>query len=281
MLAKIRRLNDIANILSSVNLIQKGYTSDYKKQICFEWIGTNLESFSDALPVPTIDVTRATSPQLVSAQVPLKKRKIPSVTTPVTPVTPVSPSDTKTDNTKQPIERKRSSLNFQFRSPPAKRSKITPEERTVIPTTQRTMISKNMTVAPLQKQPLSNITNRVGNEINVTKGTSLSFKFSSPDIKRDSVQRSQSFKIGEKISVSTYEPKLVKLDKAPTVPVRPPAPPQVLVPPNPLLCDVRSLPMLMQQQRIPTPVMLVPIIMPTTNANHDATKELSHNNKNK
>jgi hypothetical protein len=151
---KIRRLYDIANILSSVNLIQKNHSSDYKKQIRFEWIGTNLCSFSQNIDVPicsssasslstTPDELNTDSQLFVAPQndnsiaIPLKKRKRPLHTyieedskdsetcTLEKPESEGSKSTNSGAHIPQPpsLMRQRTGLHFQFRSPPSKRNK--------------------------------------------------------------------------------------------------------------------------------------------------------------
>lgn len=136
--------------------------------------------------------------------------------------------------------------------------------------TQQISTSENIIAAVSQrqiKQPLKNITNRNVIEVGGKSLGSLSFRFSTPDNKKREVpqhSRSYSFKIGEKISISTHSPESAKLLKLHTNEVSQPLFPQNINQSTtgtvtgsrassiPVVYDVRN------PQPLSTPVTLVP-----------------------
>ncbi|KAL0490085.1 hypothetical protein AKO1_009392, partial [Acrasis kona] len=154
---KIRRLYDIANILSSVNIIQKSYTTDYRKHVRFEWIGSDFMNQTTLNFRTALEAATAPTSPLVSEEhhvMPLKKRKRivpddkskineeasktpsppavqpPTIQIPNPIITNVLQQQTQTISTPTEESASRtprgySSLNFHFQSPPPKRTKGT------------------------------------------------------------------------------------------------------------------------------------------------------------
>jgi hypothetical protein len=88
-IAKVRRLYDIVNILTSLNLVQKVYTMNQKKQHAFKWIGEDLSKYCVAAPaVPVVNTTSTSNNsdnQLEEIVVVEESQEIPPVESIISP----------------------------------------------------------------------------------------------------------------------------------------------------------------------------------------------------
>lgn len=163
--AKVRRLYDIANILSSIHLIEKTYVSGDQKKPAFKWIGAPLASFVTSqllVPAPVLPVdqpspssaTSTLSNMFEETHVPFKKRKR-------VPDTPLHISTSTTsmaaNNSPVPLVSPSTStgLHFAFHSPPAKKMKL--DHHTQVRAPLQPLVPNTMLVAPTTMSPVPSL----------------------------------------------------------------------------------------------------------------------------